>query len=77
MVLSAGDAYINIVSVPANQNRSISRVEPFNLANSYLWRKISPGAGTINGGSMPLNGSISDAQLQLVRDWILLGAKNN
>jgi hypothetical protein len=75
LVLSAGDAFRNTVSVPANQNRSLSRVEPFNLANSYLWRKISPGAGTIVGGTMPASGSISDAQRQLVRDWILLGAR--
>jgi hypothetical protein len=74
LVLS-GNAYPNIVGVPANQNRSIFRVTPGKLANSYLWRKISPGAGTIVGEPMPQTGFISDAQRQLVRDWILLGAQ--
>jgi hypothetical protein len=73
LVLS-GDAYPNIVSVRANQNSSIFRVTPGDLPNSYLWRKISPGAGTIVGEPMPQTGSMSDAQRQLVRDWILRGA---
>ena len=45
LVLSS-DAYSNIVMVRANQNASIFRVTPGDPANSYLWRKITPVAGS-------------------------------
>jgi hypothetical protein len=72
LVLS-GDAYPNIVMVRANQNASIFRVTPGNPANSYLWRKITPGQPIV-GDRMPQTGSITDAQHQLVADWIARGA---
>lgn len=72
MVLS-GDAYDSIVGVRSNQNPSIFRVTPGSPANSYLWRKITPGQPIV-GERMPQTGSISDAQRQLVTDWILRGA---
>jgi hypothetical protein len=73
MVLSAGLAYDNVVGVRANQNSSIFRVTPGDPVNSYLWRKITPGQ-TIVGERMPQTGSISEAQRELVTDWILRGA---
>jgi hypothetical protein len=72
LVLS-GDAYPSIVSVRANQNASTFRVTPGDPANSYLWRKITPGQPIV-GDRMPQTGSITDAQRQLVTDWILRGA---
>ena len=59
--------------VRANQNASIFRVTPGDPANSYLWRKITPGQPIV-GDRMPQTGSISDAQHQLVADWIARGA---
>ena len=72
LVLS-GDAYDSIVGVRANQNPSIFRVTPGDPTNSYLWRKITPGQPIV-GERMPQTGSISEAQRQLITDWILRGA---
>lgn len=73
LVLASGSAYDNIVSVRANQNSSIFRVTPGDAANSYLWRKITPGQPIV-GDRMPETGSITEAERQLVTDWILRGA---
>jgi hypothetical protein len=73
MVLSSGVAYDNVVMVRANQNPSIFRVTPGDAVNSYLWRKITPGQQII-GDRMPQTGSISEAERQLITDWILRGA---
>ena len=71
LVLSS--AYDNIVMVRANQNPSIFRVTPGDATNSYLWRKITPGQ-QIQGLPMPQTGSITQAERQLITDWILRGA---
>ena len=73
LVLTAGLSYDNVVGVRANQNSSIFRVTAGDAANSYLWRKITPGQ-PITGDRMPQTGSISEAERQLVTDWILRGA---
>jgi hypothetical protein len=73
LVLAEGAAFDNIVGVRANQNPSIFRVNPGDPANSYLWRKITPGQ-PITGDRMPQTGSITEAERQLVTDWILRGA---
>jgi hypothetical protein len=72
LVLS-GDAYPNIVSVRANQNPSIFRVTPGDAANSYLWRKVTAGQPIV-GDRMPQTGSLTEAQRQLLTDWIARGA---
>ena len=72
MVLS-GDAYNSIVGVRSNQNPSIFRVTPGDPANSYLWRKITPGQPIV-GDRMPQTGSITETQRRLVTDWIARGA---
>lgn len=73
LVLSSGTAFDVIVGVRANQNPSIFRVTPGDPENSYLWRKITPNQ-PIQGGRMPQTGSITDADHQLITDWILRGA---
>jgi hypothetical protein len=73
LVLSAGVAYDSIVMVRANQNPSIFRVTPGDATNSYLWRKITSGQ-PITGDRMPQTGSITEAERQLVTDWIQRGA---
>jgi hypothetical protein len=76
MVLVAGRAYANTVGVPSVEMPSLRRVAPNDPANSYLYRKIT-GAG-ITGDRMPLNQPpLSEANLQLVRDWIRRGAPND
>lgn len=73
LVLTEGVAYDSIVNVRANQNPSIFRITPGDATNSYLWRKITPGEQII-GDRMPQTGSITEAQRQLITDWILRGA---
>ncbi len=76
MVLTAGTAYGNIVNVPSVEMPQLRRVEPGDVANSYLYRKIT-GSG-ITGERMPLSlPPLSDAQIRLVRDWIRRGAPND
>jgi hypothetical protein len=54
----------------------LKRVTPSDVANSYLYRKIT-GAG-ITGDRMPQGGPyLTDAQTKLVRDWIRRGAPND
>jgi hypothetical protein len=75
--LSAGQAYANLVGVPSQEQPSLNRIEPGDPDNSYLYLKIT-GDPSISGQRMPLTGGpLSDAQIQLVRDWILDGAPNN
>ncbi|HEX6641465.1 MAG TPA: hypothetical protein VF215_10155 [Thermoanaerobaculia bacterium] len=76
MVLTAGRAYANTVGVSSIEMPSLQRIAPNDPANSYLYRKIT-GAG-ITGDRMPLQQPpLSDAQIALVRNWILRGAPND
>lgn len=73
LVLSEGSSYDNIVMVRANQITSLFRVAPFDPANSYLVRKITPGS-VIVGDKMPQTGDLTAAERQLVTDWVARGA---
>jgi hypothetical protein len=76
MVLSAGRAYANIVNVGSVEMPQLSRIRPNDVANSYLYRKIT-GAG-ITGERMPLQQPpLSDDKIALVRNWIRRGAPND
>ena len=76
MVLTAGQAYGNIVNVPSVEMPQLRRILPGDPASSYLYRKIT-GAG-ITGDRMPQSlPPLSDAQIRLVRDWIRRGAPND
>ncbi len=61
---------------------AISYIEPFEPANSALFQKIHPGAGTCSGGQMPAaaGGTYFDDkpdQRTVIETWILAGALNN
>jgi hypothetical protein len=73
MPLGEGLSYDAIVRVPSRQMPSLLRVAPGDPANSYLVRKITPGSA-IAGAPMPFGATISDADRQLVRDWVARGA---
>jgi len=76
MILSPGRAYAMTVGVTSVQMPGLKRVTPSDVANSYLYRKIT-GAG-ITGDRMPQGGPyLNDAQIKLVRDWIRRGAPND
>lgn len=76
MILTPGQAYAQIVNHPSTEMPSLSRIKPNDFANSYLYRKIT-GAG-ITGERMPLGSPpLTDAQIQLIRNWIRRGAPND
>ncbi|PYQ27012.1 MAG: hypothetical protein DMF56_21925 [Acidobacteria bacterium] len=76
MVLTAGRAYNETVNVTSVEMPSLKRVTPGDVANSYLYRKIT-GAG-ITGDRMPQTlPPLSDAQIALIRNWIRRGAPND
>ncbi len=76
MVLTAGQAYANIVNAGSVEMPQLRRVQPGDHTNSYLYRKIT-GVG-ITGDRMPQGGPyLNDAQIKLVRDWIRRGAPND
>jgi hypothetical protein len=75
-VLTAGNAYRNIVGVNSTEMPQLHRIEPGDPANSYMYRKIT-GAG-ITGDRMPRGlPPLDDAKIKLVRDWIRRGAPND
>jgi hypothetical protein len=76
LVLSEGLAYDNIFMVRSNEKPDLLRILPFDPVNSYLVRKITP-SSDINGQPMPLTGFITDAQIQLVTQWVRLGARRD
>jgi len=54
----------------------MDQVEPADLENSCLWRKLE-GTHTAAGGSgakMPRSGSMTTAELDKIETWILEGA---
>ena len=68
--LRAGTAFSATVNVASNQS-GLLLVAPFDADNSYLIRKVE---GTGAGSPMPIGGSLTAAQVQLLRDWINEGA---
>lgn len=76
--LSTASSYGDLVSVvPDNavaRDDGLLRVEPFDAENSFLLTKLTdPGAG--EGSRMPQGQPpLSEAEIQLIEDWILNGA---
>lgn len=77
LTLEEGAAYDAIVGVASTQRPELNRVKPNDPNNSYLFIKIT-GDDRIapNTFRMPIGGSLSDEQIQLVEDWIAAGAKH-
>ncbi len=76
MNLTAGVAYGNIVRVHSTERADLNRIEPGDPDRSYMVKKLR-GDPDIVGSPMPLIGSISAAQRQLVIDWVRRGAPND
>ena len=75
--LSTGQSFSNIVNVPSIEEEDLLRIDPGDPEASYLFKKIR-GDSDIVGAQMPLGrAALSDAQINLIRDWILDGAQNN
>jgi hypothetical protein len=79
MSLEAGKSYDNIVNKPSQQVPSRMRIKPSDPDNSYLYRKIRGEQGAVGGSGsrMPLGGSLSNTQIETIKNWITQGAQNN
>jgi uncharacterized protein YjdB len=83
MDLTAGSSYANIVNQNAAEVPAMKRVRPFMPDSSYLVHKIQGTQNSVGGtgARMPLgcsgNGCLSNASINLIRNWILQGALQN
>ena len=70
--LEAANSYAMLVGVASTQDAGIQRVNPNNPNLSYLIQKMEGTAAT--GNVMPPTGSIEQADIDIVRQWITDGA---
>jgi hypothetical protein len=73
MNLSTGAAYAATVGVRSSERSELVRIAPGDPDRSYLVQKLRGDAGIV-GSRMPLSGSVTDAQVRLVVDWVRRGA---
>jgi hypothetical protein len=77
--LSAGATVGSTVDVPSSEAPTLARIRPNLPDSSYLVHKIQ-GTHLSVGGSgapMPLGGTLTQAQIDTVRSWVTLGARND
>jgi hypothetical protein len=76
--LVEGVSYGNLVGVATRQKAGAIRVIPGDPDNSYMVQKLE-GAPGIVGARMPFTGGpyLTDGQMQIIRRWIELGARND
>jgi len=73
LLLTESNSFINLINVSSNEVPLLNRVEPGNVDDSYLIRKVE---GTASVGlQMPRNRpALSAEKIQALRDWISNGA---
>jgi len=76
LLLSQGQSYSNLVNVTSTQVPALKRVKPSKIDSSYVVNKLN-GTSPLVGVKMPKNGTLSAANIQLIKNWISKGAKNN
>ena len=74
--LEEGLAYAELVGVAASQCAERTRVTPGAPEASYLMDKLL-GVDMCAGTRMPKSGSLSEAEMQTISDWITEGALDN
>lgn len=78
LVLESGAAYAAIVG-KRSKEAAMSLVTPGSTDTSYLFQKIN-GSQLKAGGQgarMPLGGKLEPADIETIRQWILVGTQNN
>jgi len=78
LILEAGQSYAQLVGVPPDvstaRDAGLLRVDPGHAENSFLLIKLE-GPPPDEGSRMPLTGgTLTEAEIQRVRDWIAQGA---
>lgn len=75
--LRAGSAYDDLVNQPSVQRGDLTLVVPGDPDSSLLFLVVSTESPPV-GSPMPLGGpSLSENQIELIRQWIVQGAENN
>ncbi|HWB80005.1 MAG TPA: hypothetical protein VG755_33805 [Nannocystaceae bacterium] len=77
MSLDCGEGYLDLVEVASTEAAPLARVIPGNLAQSYMWLKLTNQhlAAGGSGGRMPLNEvPLSAEDLSTIQAWIEAGA---
>ena len=62
-----------LIGVASNQVPDLKRIDPGNPDGSYLLMKVR-GAEGIANSQMPLGGTLTEAQVEMIREWIAGGA---
>lgn len=75
LVLSAGQAYSQLVNVPSALEPDRVRVLPGDPQNSYLVMKLENRQSV--GEAMPLGDDLDSTEIQIIRNWIENGVKDN
>ncbi|MCJ8319266.1 MAG: CHRD domain-containing protein [Colwellia sp.] len=76
MNLSASQIFSNIVNVTSSEAPNLMRVTPGDPDNSYLIQKVEGTASV--GARMPLGqAALTNAEIDMIRQWILDGAQDN
>ena len=73
--LSRESSYSNLVNVESKNYAPLKLVEPGKSEDSVLYLKIMGNSKT--GSKMPPGGTLSDASITKIRNWITEGAENN
>ncbi len=77
MNLSAGQAFSNIVNVTSKEISTLSRINPGNPEQSYLYLKVL-GDPSIMFSRMPIGRTpLSVEEIDVIRRWIEAGALDN
>lgn len=76
LVLEDGEAWASVVDVESADNPGAVLVIPGDSEGSYLMAKLRGDLGIV-GVSMPQNGSIDPAMVEIVAAWIDAGAPND
>lgn len=75
LVLTAGQAYAELVNIASTQEPARSRVLPGDSMNSYIVIKLE-GRQTV-GTRMPPGAALNAVSVQNIKNWIDRGANNN
>ena len=75
LVLTDDQAYSQLVDVTSTQDATKKRVAPGDAESSYLVIKLED-RGTV-GSAMPLGSTLSNEEIQRIKDWIDNGAEEN
>jgi hypothetical protein len=69
-------AYMNLINAPAKEVPAQVLVKPGSPAESYLYQKLSDAMPPV-GMQMPVGQPLDEPRLDLVQQWIMLGAQND